>query len=403
MRQVERTDYMSRLDAYSNKQIIKVITGVRRCGKSTLLRMYRDKLLSSGVGGENVIFINLEDYANEKLLNPAVLYDYLRQKKAKKGKTYVFLDEIQNVAGFQKVVDSLFLDEDFDIYITGSNAYFLSGELATLLSGRYITIDMLPLSFKEFIQLNEGENTLSLSQLYSRYVQVGSFPYASAFSDDIDNVHEYLRGVYNTIVLKDVVYRFRITDTKMLESIIRFVFDSIGSPLSSKKIADTLTSAGRKVDLKTVEKYISALQESFILYEAKRYDIKGKQHLKLLEKYYVVDPGLRGMLLGKRSMDVGHILENVIYLELIRRKYNVFIGKLDDTEIDFVAQNNDGTLYIQVAASVRDDNTLERELRPMRNIRDSYPKFILTLDEDPEADYSGIKRMNALEWLLGRF
>ena len=401
MRQVERTEYIARLDSYRDKQIIKVITGVRRCGKSTLMTMYKDRLLSSGIGKENIVFINLEDYDNERLLDPASLHSYIKQKKAPSGRTYVFLDEIQNVPDFQKVVDSLFLDESLDIYMTGSNAYFLSGELATLLSGRYVTIDMLPLSFREFMQLNSDSGTQTTAQWYRRYVEVGSFPYASAFSDDKSSVHEYLRGVYNTIVLKDVVSRYRITDTKMLESIIRFVFDNIGSPLSSKRISDTLTSAGRKADPKTVEKYISALQESFILYEAKRYDVKGKQYLKLMEKYYVVDTGLREMLLGKRSVDIGHILENVIYLELVRRKYDVFVGKLDDAEIDFVAQNNDGNTYIQVAASVRDKATLERELRPLRNIRDSYPKYILTLDEDPEADYEGIRRMNALEWLIG--
>ena len=401
MRQVERTEYMERLDSYRDKQIIKVITGVRRCGKSTLMRMYSDRLLSSDIGTGNIIFINLEDYDNERLLNPAALHSYIKQKKAPLGRTYVFLDEIQNVPEFQRVVDSLFLDESLDIYITGSNAYFLSGELATLLSGRYVTIDMLPLSFREFMELNSDTESLTTAQWYRRYVEVGSFPYASAFAGDQSSVHEYLRGVYNTIVLKDVVSRYRITDTKMLESIIRFVLDSIGSPLSSKRIADTLTSAGRKADPKTVEKYMSALQESFILYEAKRYDVKGKQYLKLLEKYYVVDTGLREMLLGKRSVDIGHILENVIYLELVRRKYDVFVGKLDDAEIDFVAQNNDGNTYIQVAASVRDEKTLERELRPLQSIRDSYPKLILTLDEDPEADYGGIKRVNALEWLLG--
>ena len=260
---------------------------------------------------------------------------------------------------------------------------------------------MIPLSFREFMELNSNTESLTTTQWYRRYVEVGSFPYASAFAENQNSVHEYLRGVYNTIVLKDVVSRYRITDTRMLESIIRFVFDSIGSPLSSKRIADTLTSAGRKADPKTVEKYMSALQESFILYEAKRYGVKGKQYLKLLEKYYVVDTGLQAMLLGKRSVDIRHILEYVIYLELVRRKYDVFVGKLDDAEIDFVAQNNYGNTYIQVAASVRDEKARECELRPLQSIRDSYPKLILTLDEDPEAGYGGIKRVNALEWLLG--
>lgn len=389
-----------RLEAFRGKHIIKVITGARRCGKSTLMKMFRNKLLSSGTAAGNIIFINFEDYDNRELMEPARLHSLIKEKKAESGMTYVFLDEIQNVTDFQKVVDSLFLDESLDIYMTGSNAYFLSGELATLLSGRYVTIDMLPLSFREFIELNSYEEKLSLQEWYGRYVQVGSFPYASAFSDDINNVHEYLRGVYNTTVLKDIVSRYRITDTKMLESIIRFVFDNIGNPLSSKKISDILTSSGRKTDPKTVEKYLSAMQESFILYEAKRYDVKGKQYLKLIEKYYVVDIGLRGMLLGQKSMDAGHILENVVYLELLRRGYDVYVGKLDDNEIDFVAQDNTGNTYIQVSASVRDDGTLSRELRPLKGIKDSYPKILLTLDEDPVADYDGIRRMNVLDWLV---
>lgn len=401
MRQVQRKEYTDRLDSYRGKHIIKVITGARRCGKSTLLKMYSEKLRTEGIDESRIVFINLEDYDNVDLLDPAKLHGHIRQRKAETGMTYVFLDEIQNVDSFQKVVDSLFLDESLDIYMTGSNAYFLSGELATLLSGRYVTIDMLPLSLREFIEINSDSGEHSRAEWYRRYVQVGSFPYASAFSGDLCAVHEYLRGVYNTIVLKDVVARYRITDTKTLESIARFLFDNIGSPLSSKRIADTLTSSGRRIDPKTVEKYISALQESFILYEAKRYDVKGKQYLKLMEKYYLVDIGLMGMLLGQRSMDVGHVLENIVYLELLRRRYDVYVGKLDDNEIDFVAQNNDGNSYFQVAASVRDAGTLERELKPLRGIKDSYPKVLLTLDEDPVSDYDGIKRMCVLDWLLG--
>jgi predicted AAA+ superfamily ATPase len=390
---------MSKLESYKDKHIIKVISGVRRCGKSTLLKMFRDSLLASGIEDSQTIFINFEDYDNRELLEPGNLHTFLKSRLCKGKMTYVFLDEIQNVKDFQRVVDSLFLDEKTDIYLTGSNAFLLSGELATLLSGRYIEIKMLPLSFAEFIEVNELESAL-LSQSYRRYVETSSFPYASAFGDNKVEVHDYLRGVYSTIVLKDIIDRYKIADSKMLESVIRFVFDSIGSPLSVKKIADSLTSSGRKADPKTVEKYLSALLDSQIIYEAKRYDVKGKQQLKLQEKYYVVDIGMRATLLGQKGIDVGHILENIIYLELLRRGYEVFVGKAKETEIDFVAQNNLGNTYIQVAATVRDESTLARELRPLQALHDSYPKLILTLDDDPDADYEGIRKINALDWLL---
>lgn len=400
MRDIERTEFLNKLKAYKEKQIIKVITGIRRCGKSTLMKMFKDFLLTTGVKEEQIIFLNFEDFDNSELLDPKKLHSYVKEHLASGKMTYVFFDEIQNVQDFQKVVDSLFLNPQIDIYMTGSNAYFLSGELATLLSGRYITIEMLPLSFKEYVSALGEDSKLSLSEKYKQYVQRSSFPYTLNLGDNIQEVLDYLNGVYSTIVLKDVVSRFKITDTKMLESVVRFVFDNIGNPLSSKRIADTMTSSGRKIDVKTVEKYITALQESYIVYEAKRYDVKGKEYLKLMEKYYAVDIGLRFLLLGQKANDVGHILENVVYLELIRRGYKVFVGKVDDTEIDFVAQNHEGNTYIQVSATVRDENTLARELKPLEAVKDSYPKILLTLDDDPDVDFNGIKKINVLEWLL---
>jgi predicted AAA+ superfamily ATPase len=399
MKQVIRTQYISKLEDFKDKHVIKVITGVRRCGKSTLLEMFRDSLLARGVEDGQTVFINFDDYDNRELLEPEKLHAFIKSHLCKGKMTYVFLDEIQNVKEFQRVVSSLFLDEMTDIFITGSNAFLLSGELATLLSGRYVEIKMLPLSLSEFITANELES-VSLAQSYKRYIETSSFPYASAFGDNKVEVHDYLMGVYSTIVLKDIITRFKIADSKMLESIIRFLFSIIGSSFSGKKIADYLTSAGRKADPKTIEKYISALQESQIIYEARRFDVKGKQQLKLQEKYYVVDVGMRAMLLGQKSFDVGHILENVVYLELLRRGYEVFVGKVEETEIDFVAQNSLGNTYIQVAATVRDENALARELMPLQAINDSYPKLILTLDEDPDADYEGIRRINALDWLM---
>ncbi len=400
MKDIERTEFLNKLKTYKDKQVIKVITGIRRCGKSTLMKMFMNYLLENGVDKNQIIFLNFEDFDNYELLNPQNLHSYIKKRLVSEKMTYVFLDEIQNVQDFQRVVDSLFLNPKIDIYMTGSNAYLLSGELATLLSGRYVTIEMLPLSFKEFVQALGTESNLSLSEKYKLYVQRSSFPYTLNLGEDINEVLEYLNGVYSSIVLKDVISRFKIIDTKMLESVIRFVFDNIGSSLSSKRIADTMTSSGRKIDVKTVEKYITALQQSFIIYEAKRYDVKGKEYLKLMEKYYAVDIGLRFMLLGQKANDVGHILENVVYLELIRRGYKVFVGKVDDVEIDFVAQNYEGNLYVQVSATVRDKSTLERELKPLQIVKDNYPKLLLTLDDDPAVDFNGIKQINVLEWLL---
>ena len=314
--------------------------------------------------------------------------------------TYVFVDEIQHCTDFPSVIDSLYIRKNVDVYLTGSNAYMLSSEIATLISGRYVEIKMLPLSFREYV-LATGDND-NLGAKYRQYIQGSSFPYSLELKDNPSALHDYLEGVYHTIVVKDIAARKRISDTMMLESVTRFVFDSIGSQLSTKKIADTMTSSGRKIDVKTVERYLEGLMESFIIYQAKRYNIRGKQYLKTLEKYYVVDIGMRYMLLGTSGTDVGHILENIVYLELLRRGYEVYIGKIDDLEVDFVARGNKGVRYIQVAASVRDENTLSRELASLQRISDNYPKVILTLDEDPEADYEGIRRINALDWLVGK-
>lgn len=398
MDDIFRKEFFDRLKGFKDKHLIKVITGIRRCGKSTLMTMFRDYLLTTGISSEQIIYLNFEDFDNLELLDIRKLYAWIKPKIQKEKMTYVFFDEIQNVPEFQRVVDSLFLNPKIDIYLTGSNACLLSGELATLLSGRYVTIEMLPLSFKEFCSVQNSQ--LSKAEKYRLYVENSSFPYVINLLSNKTEVLDYLQGVYSSIVLKDVMDRGNITDTKMLESLVRFLFDSIGSPISAKKIADTMTSAGRKTDSKTIEKYISALENSYIVYEAKRYDIKGKQYLKLLEKYYAADIGLRYLLLGSKANDVGHILENIIYLELKRRGYKVFVGKVDSMEVDFVAQTQSGNTYFQVAATVRDQNTLERELRPLQAIKDNYPKFLITLDDDPDCDFEGIQKINAIDWLL---
>ena len=396
---INRKEYLNKLISLKDKQIIKIITGVRRCGKSTLMEMYRNYLLQSGINKENIISINFEDYDFYDLREPDKLYKYIKERLDQNKQNYIFLDEIQHVNDFPRVVDSLYIKKNVDIYITGSNAYMLSSEIATLISGRYIEISMLPLSFAEYVSFTGNKN--DLARKYADYIENSSFPYTLELRDQAKEIKSYLDAIYNTVVVKDIAARKKITDIAMLESVTRFMFDNIGNPLSMKKIADTMSSDGRKMDIKTVEKFISGLIESYILYKANRYNIKGKQYLKTLEKYYVVDIGLRYALLGSRSTDVGHILENVIYLELLRRGYEVYVGKVDDIEVDFVAMNNKTITYIQVAATVRDEKTLERELKPLQSINDHYPKIVLTLDDDPEADYNGIRRVNALDWLLG--
>lgn len=336
----------------------------------------------------------------EELQDYHKLYKYIKEKLLPDKMNYIFLDEIQHVQNFEKAVDSLFIKKNVDLYITGSNAYFMSGELATFLSGRYIELRMLPLSFSEYCIGNT--DNIPVSEKYKLYIENSSFPYVLNYNSNEKEIHDYLSGIYNTVLLKDIVARYSISDVMMLESVTRFIFDNIGSQLSTTKIAKTMTSAGRKIDPKTVEKYLKALLDSMMIYQAKRYNIKGKQYLKTLEKYYVVDIGLRYMLLGKRSTDVGHILENVVYLELIRRGYDVYVGQSGDAEVDFVAMNSEGIIYFQVSASVRDEKTLERELASLKKINDNYPKYILTLDNDPVADYDGIKRINALDWLLNK-
>ncbi len=400
MRFIERNEYLNRLIALREKQVIKIVTGIRRCGKSTLFEMYQDYLRKKGVLDSQIISINFEDFDYFELRNPHTLHEYISNQLTHSHFTYIFLDEIQHVPNFPDVVNSLFIKKNVDLYLTGSNAYMLSGEIATLISGRYVEIALLPLSFKEYVDSTGNAN--NLNHKYSEYLQSSSFPYALELKSQPKVLADYLTGLYNTVVLKDVVARHKISDVMMLESIIRFMFDNIGNLFSAKKIADTMTSNGRKIDVKTVEKYLAALQASFILYQAKRYNIKGKQYLKTLEKYYVVDIGLRTLLLGSRAFDVGHILENVVYLELIRRGNDVYVGKVDNLEVDFVVVNQQGLTYYQVAATVRNIETLDRELAPLKRINDQYPKYILTLDDDPDADYDGIRRINVLQWLVSQ-
>lgn len=400
MKRIERASYLNKLIAFKDKNLIKVITGIRRCGKSTIMEIYRDWLKEQGVSIDQIVYLNFEDYDNFELRNPKNLYAYIKPLLIEDKMNYLFFDEIQHVQDFPDIINSLNLKPNVDIYITGSNAYMLSSEIATLLSGRYIEIAMQPLSFKEYVD-GTGEYD-NLQKAYNDYITKSSFPYTLELNTNSE-VSDYLTGLYNTIVVKDIMSRKRLPDVMMLESVIRFTADNIGNKLSTKRIADIMTADGRKIDQKTVERYLNSLCETFFVYEAKRYNIKGKQLLKTLGKYYLVDIGLRRMLLGSRSFDAGRILENVVYLELLHRQKKVYVGKNDNLEVDFVAIDENNIAYYQVAATVRDESTLKRELASLQQINDQYPKYILTLDDDPVADYDGIKRINALKWMMGEY
>ena len=386
---IQRDDYLNFLLDWKDKQIIKVISGIRRCGKSTLFELYRERLLAEGVLPEQMISVNFEDAENEELCDHRQLHEHIKSLMLPDKMNYIFLDEIQHVPDFQKAVDSLFIKKNADVYITGSNAYFMSGELATLLSGRYVELKMLPLSFKEYVSAFDDNRTLE--DLYRNYVYNSSFPYTIELTNR-RNIHAYLDGIFNTIVLNDIVQRKRVQDPLMLKSVIKFMFDNIGNPCTAKKIADTMTSKGRKISNHTVENYLEGLTDSLLMYRVGRYDIKGKDYLQLLDKYYIADVGLRYYLLGRSNADQGHILENIVYLELLRRGYQVFVGKNGSAEVDFVVQDIDGnTEYYQAAWTVREESTLKRELSALESIQDHNPKYILTMDNDPPVSYDGIR------------
>lgn len=396
-KRIERPEYLEQLIRFREKEVIKVVTGIRRCGKSTLFDLYCEYLVQDGVSKDQIIRVNMEDPDYHDIRDYMQLYDWIRQQMDSEKMNYILIDEVQNVPEFQKAVDGLYIKENCDVYITGSNAYLLSGELATLLAGRYVEIKMLPLSFKEYLSALGDKTDLMLK--YQNYIQNGSFPYVVQLEKKRD-IHAYLEGIYTSIILKDIMARYRIADAGGLDSVIRFMFDNVGNLCSATKIANTMTTAGRKIAISTVENYLGALTECFILYKAGRYDVKGKQYLTTGNKYYLCDMGLRYYLLGTKRADLGHILENVVYLELLRRGYEVYIGKVGNAEIDFIAISEEGEEYYQVALTVMEESTLERELAPLESIRDHNPKYLLTMDFTPLTSHNGIKQWNVLEWLM---
>ena len=404
---IERKNYLEKLVAWKDEKVIKVVTGIRRCGKSTLLDLYKEYLKKNGVEDGQIVAVNFEDLENEALQDYKALYAYLSDRLCRGKMTYIFLDEIQKVEGFEKVADSLYIKENVDVYMTGSNSWLLSGELATLLSGRYIEIKMLPFSFAEFYESRGGGDA---DRLFADYMANGSFPYIATMDRIKEKIDMYLEGIYNTVIVKDIEERQnrkekdpnkrKVSDISLLKNISKFLASSIGSPVSVKRIADYITSSGRKVSQNTIDDYIEALVQAYVFYQAERYDVEGKQLLKQNGKFYIVDLGLRRYLLPKREYDLGYSLENAVYLELLRRGYAVNVGKMGQTEVDFVAKKDDVISYYQVTASLTEQTTFEREIKPLKKINDNYPKKILTLDRFTLGNYEGIEVLNAVDWLL---
>ena len=404
---VQRKEYLDQLINWRDEQVIKVVTGIRRCGKSTLLLQFQQWLKENEVTDEQIVSVNFEELEYEELLDYKKLYQYLKERLVSGKTTYIFLDEIQKVSFFEKVVDSLYVKTKVDLYITGSNAYMLSGDLATLLTGRYVEIKMLPLSFGEFLSMTG----LEPEQGFSEYLRSGGMPYIAAMNRTDEKVSTYLEGIYNTVIVKDIEDRQarkesdpskrKITDIALLKTIAKYLASVIGNPVSVRSITDYLISNGRKISPNTVNDYVEALTESFIFYPAERFDIVGKQLLKANRKMYIVDLGLRNHILPRRSYDLGFSLENMVYFELLRRGYKVTIGRVGNTEVDFVAEKQGAYEYFQVTADMTAKETFDREIRPLENIRDNYEKTILTMDRLTPGNYNGIQVRYLLDWLIG--
>lgn len=405
---VIREEYLKCLTQWKDEQVIKVVTGIRRCGKSTLLQQYQTWLKENDISDEQIVSINFEELEYEELLDYKKLYKYLKERLVKGKTTYIFLDEIQKVPSFEKVVDSLYVKPDVDICLTGSNAYMLSGDLATLLTGRYVEIRMLPLSFKEFLAITHMEEEKGLAE----YLQNGGFPYIAAMNRTTEKVEIYLEGIYNTVIVKDIEERQarrerdtqkrKINDIALLKTIIKYLASVVGSPVAVRSITDYLTSNGRKISPNTVNDYVEALTESFIFYPVERFDVVGKQLLKVNKKLYIVDLGLRNHILPRRKYDFGFSLENIVYFELLRRGYRVTIGKVGSTEVDFVAEKQGTYTYFQVTADMTAQETFEREIKPLENIQDNYEKIVLTAERMTVGNYNGIQVLNIIDWLLGK-
>ena len=404
---INRPEYLNQLIQNKDVNLIKIVTGIRRCGKSSLLDLFHKYLSDSGVADENIIHMNLESLRYRDLSDYLSFYDHVSERIPEKGKTYLIFDELQVIEHWEKAIESFRLDFDVDIYITGSNAYLLSTEFSTLLSGRYVEIRVLPLSFKEFLTFYEFGPAVTVEEKFQRYLQFGGMPILREYQFNEAGIDQALEGIYSTVVIRDILQRNKHADQGILQKIMLFLCSNIGSITSPNSIGNVLSNEGelqrgkgKNIAGKTVEKYISMLRNAFIFFSVGRYDVKGKQLLKTLGKNYIIDMGFRNMLLGYRDADRGHIIENIVFLELIRRGYRVYIGKVGETEVDFVAEKPNAKLYIQVTESMQAPETRERELRPLQMINDNYEKIILSMDRSYINSYDGIKSLYLIDWLL---
>ncbi len=404
---INRPEYLEQLIQNKDVDLVKIVTGIRRCGKSSLLDLFHQYLSDNGIPEANIIHMNMESLRYRNLSDYLAFYDYVSGRIQQTGRTYLIFDELQAVEHWEKAVESFRLDFDVDIYITGSNAYLLSTEFSTLLSGRYVEIRMLPLSFKEFLTFYEFETSVTIEEKFQRYLQFGGMPILREYHFNEARSNQVLEGIYSTVVLRDILQRNSQAGQEMLQKIMLFLCSNIGSITSPNSIGSVLANEGniqagrgKNVAGKTVEKYIAMLRSAFVFYSVGRYDVKGKQLLKTLGKNYIIDMGFRNILLGYRDADRGHIIENIVFLELLRRDYRVYIGKVGETKIDFVAEKPDDKLYIQVTESMQSPETRERELRPLRMIADNYEKIVLSMDRSYINSYDGIKSLYLIDWLL---
>lgn len=394
--------YMDQLIKYIDTPVIKIITGIRRCGKSYLLKLLSSHLIENGIKEEQMIRIDFESIKNEPYKNYIALYDYIIGEISDRSlKTYVFIDEIQEVDEWEKAIRSLMVDIDCDIYLTGSNAHLLSGELATYLAGRYIEVELYPLSFNEYIDFYavDMDNKNEIEEAFNSYLKYGGFPGLYHMPAEDDLKVQYIKGIFNSVVLKDVIQRHKIRDSELLERITIYIMDNIGQIFSAKKISDYLKSQGRKVGVESVYSYIYALENAMIIYASKRYDIKGKRILERMEKYFIADLGIRYSILGYRQDDIAQLLENIVFLELKRHRYEVLVGKEDDMEIDFIATRQDTKIYIQVTYLLATDQVIEREFSPLAKVKDNYRKLVISMDRMTIGNRDGIEWMNLIDFI----
>ena len=405
---IPRDVYMNSLLAFKDKDLVKIVTGIRRCGKSTLLNMFAEKLMESGILRENIIRLNFESLRYEYIKDYRSLYEEVAGRIVGSGKYYVILDEVQMVGGWPRAVNSFRVDFDVDIYITGSNAFLLSSDFSTLLSGRYVEIKMLPLSFKEYLRFNSFGPNVSVEQKFETYLKYGGMPVVSQYNLRQEDISMALEGIYSSVILRDVIERNKITDQALLRKLVLFLTDNVGNFTSPSRIGNVLAHEGELTENKkkspagkTISGYIEALEKAYVFYNVNRYDLKGKQYLKTQNKHYIVDTGIRNMLLGYRDVDRGRILENVVYFEILRRGYDAAVGKIGEKEVDFIAFKPEEKIYYQVTETLAGEGTRERELAPLRRIPDNYEKVVLSLDRNFVTSYDGIKVMNIIDWLTG--